>query len=57
MLEKLSMLDPKLLRTRLDEVAEQLSRRAQKIDKDWFSSREQQRRQLQTTTEGPAKSA
>ena len=52
MLEKLSMLDPKLLRTRLDEVAEQLSRRAQKIDKDWFSSREQQRRQLQTTTEG-----
>ncbi len=46
------MLDPKLLRTNLDEVARQLSRRELEVDKSWFSSRERQRRRLQTTTEG-----
>lgn len=45
------MLDPKLLRTKLDEVAEQLGRRALDIDKDWFSSKEALRRRLQATTE------
>ena len=45
------MLSPKLLRTELDEVARQLDRRALKIDKDWYFSREQRRKQLQTTAE------
>ncbi len=45
------MLNPKLLRTELDEVARQLGRRALKIDKDWFSFREQKRKQLQTAAE------
>ncbi len=45
------MLDPKLLRTKLDEVALQLSRRELNIDKDWFASQEKQRRHLQAATE------
>ena len=45
------MLDPKLLRTKLDEVAMLLGRRGIKIDKDWYYSKERLRKQLQATTE------
>ena len=46
-----NMLDPKLLRINLDEVASQLSRRAVKIDKDKFLSMEDERKSLQIVTE------
>ncbi|MYB89554.1 MAG: serine--tRNA ligase [Proteobacteria bacterium] len=45
------MLNPKILRTELDEVARQLGRRALTIDKDWFVTRERRRKQLQTDAE------
>ena len=45
------MLNPKMLRTELDEVARQLERRSLTIDKDWFATREQKRKQLQTDAE------
>ncbi len=45
------MLNPKMLRTELDEVARQLGRRALTIDKEWFATREQRRKQLQTDAE------
>ena len=45
------MLNPKMLRTELDEVARQLGRRALTIDRDWFTAREQKRKQLQTDAE------
>lgn len=45
------MLDPKVLRTELDEVARQLGRRTLTIDQDWFVTRESRRKQLQTDVE------
>lgn len=45
------MLDPKMLRTELDEVARQLGRRTLTIDRDWFVTRERRRKQLQTDAE------
>lgn len=45
------MLDPKLLRTNFDAVAEQLGRRALEIDKNQFFALEEQRKKLQITTE------
>lgn len=45
------MLNPRMLRTELDEVARQLGRRALTIDRDWFTVREQKRKQLQTDAE------
>lgn len=45
------MLDPKLLRTKFDAVAEQLGRRALEIDKNQFFALEEQRKKLQITTE------
>lgn len=45
------MLNPKMLRTGLDEVARQLGRRALAIDQDWFTIRERKRKQLQTDAE------
>ena len=45
------MLNPKMLRAELDEIARQLGRRALTIDQDWFIIREQKRKQLQTDAE------
>ncbi len=45
------MLNPKILRAELDEIARQLGRRALTIDRDWFTIREQKRKQLQTNAE------
>ncbi len=45
------MLNPKMLRTGLDEVARKLARRALMIDRDWFTAREKKRKQLQTDAE------
>ena len=45
------MLDPKLLRTKFDEVASQLSRRAVNVDKEKFFSMEKERKNLQIITE------
>ncbi len=45
------MLDPKLLRTDLDEVAVQLLRRGFKLDVEEFESLEEQRKELQVLTQ------
>ena len=45
------MLDPKLLRTKFDEIANQLSRRSLTIDKDKFLSMDKERKFLQIYTE------
>lgn len=45
------MLDPKLLRRNFDAVAEQLGRRALEIDKNKFFTLEEQRKNLQISTE------
>ncbi|HBH36615.1 MAG TPA: serine--tRNA ligase [Gammaproteobacteria bacterium] len=45
------MLDPKLLRTNLDEVAAQLLRRGFKLDTQGFHSLEEQRKELQIITQ------
>ena len=45
------MLDPKLLRTDLDEVAAQLLRRGFKLDTRGFHSHEEQRKELQVLTQ------
>ncbi len=45
------MLDPKLLRTEFDEIAEQLGRRTLDLGKDQFLALEEQRKKLQIITE------
>ena len=45
------MLDPKLLRTDIESVAEQLLRRGYELDKEFFSTLEQQRKSLQVETQ------
>lgn len=45
------MLDPKLLRENLQEVAERLATRGYKLDVDTFSALEKQRRELQIATQ------
>ncbi len=45
------MLDPKLLRTKFDDVVKQLSRRGLNLDKQRFTELEEQRKNLQTLTE------
>ena len=45
------MLDPKRLRTELDDVAKQLARRGFKLDVDAVRALEGQRKALQTYTE------
>lgn len=45
------MLDPKLLRTQLDEVAEKLKIKGFALEKDHFNALEAERKQIQTETE------
>ncbi|RMG56935.1 MAG: serine--tRNA ligase, partial [Gammaproteobacteria bacterium] len=45
------MLDPKLLRSQLDEVAERLARRGYHLDKARFQALEERRKALQTRTQ------
>ncbi|RMG31839.1 MAG: serine--tRNA ligase [Gammaproteobacteria bacterium] len=45
------MLDPRLLRTRIDEVAERLARRGHELDKAAFEALEQERKALQVEVE------
>ena len=45
------MLDPKTLRTDIDNIAEQLQRRGFEVDKDYFLNLESQRKDLQVKTQ------
>ena len=45
------MLDPKILRTDIDSVAEQLLRRGFQLDQDYFMNLEKQRKSLQVDTQ------
>ena len=45
------MLDPKLLRTDIDDIAQQLKRKGFELDKEYFSNLEDQRKTLQVETQ------